>query len=256
MQIQRQAACLSYLSGRLWINTIDKLAIVALSLSCVSSNEWNMYKHSTGNVAQSNYAEGIDISHHQGAIDWQQCTPGRSGKTFVIAKATEGATYQDPNFLQNVAQMRAAGFQPGAYHFLRFGSSSPEAQMKNFVSQLSNAGLLADKASIIALDVEEHDGADYTLVQRVTEQSVRYLNDYAKVMPYIYTSTSFWNKYVAVTPDIVQKCPLWIARWREQPPLPDELPRGWRDWSIWQYDSRGPVQGITGPVDLNRMKRV
>ncbi|MCT4696882.1 glycoside hydrolase family 25 protein [Candidatus Cardinium sp. TP] len=220
----------------------------------VSSNRWNMHKHCTGNVAQSSYAEGIDISHHQGAIDWHQCTPGSSGKTFVIAKATEGATYQDPNFLQNVQQMCAAGFRPGAYHFLRFGSSSPEAQMKNFVSQLSSTGLLADKASIIALDVEEHDGADCTLVQHVTEQSVRYLNHYAKVMPYIYTRTSFWDTHVAVTPDIVKQCPLWIARWREQPPLADELPRGWCDWTIWQYASGGSVRGIMGAVDLNRMK--
>ncbi|WP_419241700.1 GH25 family lysozyme [Cardinium endosymbiont of Nabis limbatus] len=109
------------------------------------------------------------------------------------------------------------------------------------------------KDPIIALDIEEHKGADYRLVQRVTEESVRYLRDKANRTPYIYTRTSFWDAYVSDTPDIVAQCPLWIARWRDHPPLPNELPKGWASWKIWQYSDQGTVPGIRGPVDLNRM---
>ena len=212
-----------------------------------------MYKNPTGRTVQSNDIEGIDISHHQGKIDWGACTPAKSGKQFIIAKATEGKTYEDPMFVQNVTSARAAGFQIGAYHFLRFGTSSPSDQMANFVSKIRETGLLADKEPIIALDIEEHKGADYTLVGSMTEECVRYLKD-SKITPYIYTRTSFWDKHVAVTPDIVKECPLWIARWRKKSPLLHELPRGWDSWTIWQYSDKGSVPGITGEVDLNRMK--
>lgn len=128
--------------------------------------------------------------------------------------------------------------------------------MKNFVSQIDavKAALSDRKQSIIALDIEENQGiVDYNLVRGVVEESVRYLKN-INITPYIYTRTSFWDKYVAETPDIVKECPLWIARWGEAPPQPYELPKGWHDWAIWQYADKGSVPGITGPVDLNRIK--
>lgn len=214
-----------------------------------------MYKHFTG---QSDCIEGIDISHHQKTIDWGQLTPDRSGKQFIIAKATEGATYQDPMFIAYAKHAWAAGFRKiGAYHFLRFGSSLLKDQMKNFISQIEALkAVLPDlREPIIALDIEEHKGAKYDLVQSVTEESVRLLED-SNITPFIYTRTSFWDTYVSETPDIVKACPLWIARWRATQPKPDELPNGWDSWKIWQYTDQGQVPGIAGPVDLNKMKIV
>ncbi|WP_342264976.1 glycoside hydrolase family 25 protein [Cardinium endosymbiont of Philonthus spinipes] len=235
-----------------WTSNIAKLVATILAVSCVSPSKLRNKLYMAG---QPHYMEGIDISNHQKAINWEQCTPGRSGKDFVIAKATEGATYQDPMFGQNVSGARAAGFSRiGGYHFVRFGSSAPTAQMDNFVRQISDVGLLEDKEAIIALDVEEHTMADYTIVGSVVEICVRYLKA-MHITPYIYTRTSFWNAHVAVTPDIVKECPLWIARWRDVPPSPEELPRGWDLWTIWQYASKGQVPGIIGDVDLNRMIR-
>ena len=217
-----------------------------------------MYKHFTGFTGQSDCIEGIDISHHQGTIDWGQLTPDSSHKQFIIAKATEGATYQDPMFIEYAKHAWAAGFrQVGTYHFLRFGSSLPKDQMKNFISQIEalKAALPDLREPIIALDIEEHKGADYTLVQSVTEESVRCLKA-INITPFIYTRTSFWDAHVSETPAIVKACPLWIARWRTTPPEPKELPKGWDSWKIWQYTDQGKVPGISGSVDLNRMKMV
>ena len=64
---------------------------------------------------------GIDISHHQGRIDWDELkdngTINDSPIRFVMIKATEGSTQTDENFHDNFYQAREHGFTRGAYHF-------------------------------------------------------------------------------------------------------------------------------------------
>ena len=205
------------------------------------------------------YQEGIDISHHNENIDWSQLTPSNSNKTFIIAKATEGKSYQDPKFIQNYKNICNAGFQPGAYHFLRFGPSSAKDQMDNFIAQIQAAQQSTDQTKltnnepIIALDVEETNGSDYNLVNSVVEDSVRYLKK-INITPFIYTRQNFWDQHVKTTPDIVKECPLWIARYRNRPPSSNELPNGWQEWKIWQYSNTGSIPAIKGNIDLNKMK--
>lgn len=94
--------------------------------------------------------EGLDISHYQnegsGAIDWAQLAPDRSGKTFVVIKASQRSDYQDPHFVENWrnATNAAVGLQAGAYHFIEFdienpSVGSPAVQMANFMGQLRRA---------------------------------------------------------------------------------------------------------------------
>ena len=57
---------------------------------------------------------GIDISHHQGRIDWGELKDNgsinRCPIRFVMIKATEGATQTDENFRDNFYQARENGF--------------------------------------------------------------------------------------------------------------------------------------------------
>ena len=59
---------------------------------------------------------GPDVSHYQGAINWPAVKS--AGVGFAIAKATEGASYVDPQFKANWDGMKSAGVRVrGAYHF-------------------------------------------------------------------------------------------------------------------------------------------
>ena len=64
---------------------------------------------------------GIDISHYQGRIDWDELKDNGSINEcpirFVMIKATEGSTQLDENFRDNFYQAREHGFTRGAYHF-------------------------------------------------------------------------------------------------------------------------------------------
>ena len=197
--------------------------------------------------------ECIDVSLHNGKIDWSAVK--NSGKTFAFVKATEGVHFRDPLFLDNWQAMSDLGMKRGLYHFVRFDIHTVQRQMDNLSDYLAQASYNKDK-DIVALDIEENSGSeqpDYTCVGRITEQLVRMIKDKLGCYPYIYTRENFWDKYVAETPDIVKECPLWIARWRAKEPAPEELPKGWNHWQVWQYTDKATVPGISGYVDLDRM---
>ena len=102
-------------------------------------------------VAAQDRLRGIDVSHHQGDVDWKKVKG--SGVAFAFAKATEGETYTDPKFARNWAGMREAGLVRGAYHFGRPGHD-PVAQARHFVKAVgARSGDLQ-----LALDLEKDDG--------------------------------------------------------------------------------------------------
>ena len=61
---------------------------------------------------------GIDVSHHQGAVDWKKVR--RAGIDFVYLKATEGGKFVDRRFSRNWQEAKSAGLIVGAYHFFSF----------------------------------------------------------------------------------------------------------------------------------------
>src|ERR1700687_2207685 len=68
------------------------------------------------------YPWGMDVSHWQGAIDWD--TVASSGIAFAFVKATEGTTYRDPRFAFNYSEIARVGIFRGAYHFGRPGTDA------------------------------------------------------------------------------------------------------------------------------------
>ncbi|HEY3406411.1 MAG TPA: GH25 family lysozyme [Ohtaekwangia sp.] len=78
---------------------------------------------------------GIDISHHQGKINWKQLST--EDVSFIIMKATEGVDYKDPLFDSNWSASKSAGYKTGAYHFYRVCRDGKE-QAENFIRTVPN----------------------------------------------------------------------------------------------------------------------
>jgi lysozyme len=66
---------------------------------------------------------GIDVSHHQGVIDWERVA--NDGISFAYMKATEGNEFVDERFADNWRGAANAGLDRGAYHY--FPLCSPGA---------------------------------------------------------------------------------------------------------------------------------
>ena len=58
---------------------------------------------------------GIDVSAHQGVIDWTRVAGDNI--SFVYVKATEGGDFTDSRFAQNWTGAHEAGLDRGVYHF-------------------------------------------------------------------------------------------------------------------------------------------
>ena len=68
------------------------IVLFVLLSSCTSSSNRDLPK-----------SFGIDVSHHNGEINWKQVPDVE----FVYIKATEGATFVDPMYQQNIKGARA-----------------------------------------------------------------------------------------------------------------------------------------------------
>ena len=186
---------------------------------------------------------GIDISHHQGKIDWQKLKdkglidgyPIR----FVMIKATEGASRIDTNFRSNFHNAREYGFTRGAYHFYSVHSPA-KAQAEFFIRhvKLENGDLPP------VLDVE-HKPSNQT-DEEFKESIQLWLNMvefHYGVKPIIYTYYKFKTRYLG--DDIFDQYPYWIAHYYV------EKVEYQGEWKFWQHTDAGRLPGIKGDVDFN-----
>src|SRR5690242_12636409 len=80
---------------------------------------------------------GIDLSHHNGAVDFAQLVS--SGVVFAYIKATEGRFTQDRFYEANYVGLRDKNIFRGAYHFF-YPNFDPEEQAENFLSVVTQLG--------------------------------------------------------------------------------------------------------------------
>lgn len=160
-----------------------------------------------------------------------------SGVEFVFIKATEGVDFKDRNFRTNFDKARRAGLLTGIYHFFRFDRDGVEQAinlMRSVGSRRPELGLV--------IDVEKAGNPDSIPTETVKNrllQMVDYLNLLGhRVM--FYSNKDGYYEYLAET---FPGAPLWICGFSENPIN--------AEWSFWQFNHRGKVDGVTGDVDLN-----
>jgi len=192
----------------------------------------------SNSLASPNY-DGIDVSKYQGDIDWEAISKNKHIK-FAYIKATEGATYVDPRFEENIAEARKHGVKVGCYHFLRTSSSIADQfeNMKKYVRR-------EEQNLVPMIDVESMGKWNQQqLVDSLHEFAVMIYEHY-KVAPIIYTYVNFYNRNLSGK---FTNYPLFIARYTETEP---EMSDGTK-YVIWQFSERGRIDGIKGNVDLSR----
>lgn len=178
---------------------------------------------------------GIDISAHNGDIDFRKVAA--DGITFVIIKATEGGTFKDRRFVDNLREAREAGLKVGAYHFFRFDTPG-YMQGLNFLHSLQSREL--DLPLIIDIEEWANPNSQPTpvVLNRLTEMIDHLESHGHRVM--LYTNKNGFARFVRGR---LEGYPLWICSLIDEP---REI-----DWVIWQGTHNGRVDGINHPVDIN-----
>ncbi|MED4726893.1 glycoside hydrolase family 25 protein [Aneurinibacillus migulanus] len=179
--------------------------------------------------------KGIDVSHHNGTVDWKKVAA--DGVKFVFLKASEGTTFVDKTFKTNAANARANGIRVGAYHYAKFGNvAEAKAEAQHFLRTVSGVKITYP----LVLDLEENKkkASKATL----TDAAIAFLDAIEKAgyFAMIYAGKYFFE--TQLDEKRLKPYALWIARYNSF--------LG-RDAGVWQYTDKGKVSGISGNVDMN-----
>ena len=212
------------------------LLVAAVALAAIGVVAWRTFREYRPDPERYPL-RGIDVSHHQHAIDWTKVAA--DDVAFAYLKATEGGDYRDDAFARNWDAARAAGLAVGAYHFFTFCRPGAE-QADNVLATVPAA------ADALPLVVDLEFGGNCGRVPAPTDLRGELDAFLARVEPargrrvVFYVTAEFLDAYGAALPPRA----LWRRSLLREP---EPLAR----WVLWQYHNRGRVDGIDGPVDLD-----
>ena len=188
------------------------------------------------NIFASKYkVHGIDISHHQIRINWNDVDKKYK---FVFMKATEGKDFLDSDFTYNWTKAQLSGFRVGAYHFFTMLSSGEE-QAKYYISKVP----ISKDAFPPIIDLEIPTKYDKEVVNKELKDMIDILQEHYKKRVIIYVTKHTYKKYI--DGEFLLN-PIWFRNVKYYPKIDR--------WDIWQYSNRGRVYGIDGFTDRNVLK--
>ena len=193
--------------------------------------------------------KGIDVSEHQGDIDWGQVKA--AGYDFAFLRigyrgyGEQGTLCADAKFQQNIVNAHNAGVEVGVYLFSQ-AVSEDEA--------LQEAGLVLEQLQGHSLELpvvfdperirDDAARTDNVTGEQFTKNTVLFCEKMkeAGYQPMIY-SNMVWEAF-EYDMEALADYPIWYADYEPVPQTPYYF-------SFWQYSEKGSVDGIAGNVDLN-----
>lgn len=186
---------------------------------------------------------GIDVSHHQGEIDWHKLMTESGFDSlihFVYCKATEGNTHFDRQWVKNRKTLNDMGIPNGAYHFF-IPQDSALPQAKHFLNTWQKRDI--DLPPVLDIETEGLSDTDMIAKMKI------WLNEVEKksgMRPIIYTSRHF---YETKFQNDFKNYRFWIAAYSGKPLCIDD-----ERIIHWQYSETGKLPGIKEKIDLNVSK--
>ena len=235
------------------------------------------------------YIRGIDVAHWEPEIDWAKVRAQEI--RFAFIKATQAADYVDDKFTSHWTGAKQAGILRGAYHFIdprvdgrkqaehflrmvkmESGDLPPVLDLEDLpaaatVIPKAAAGRKAgQKAGQKAAKAAAANSlAANSQMIACAEVWLRLVEQETGRKPIIYSGPSFLGSRMTdakgAPPSWASKYMLWIANYLNHPVGDNDLPlqpKGWANWTIWQYSEAGMVDGVYNvgrasltAVDLN-----
>lgn len=188
---------------------------------------------------------GIDVSKYQGNL--VDDIDSLNDLSFIICKATEGATYKDPDFTNNWKMIKEKKLKRGAYHFYHT-DDDPLTQAKIFVETI---GILSPTDIAPIIDIEQGSISGEVNAAKLHADLIVFLNyvqTATKRKPMIYTGLAFANSYL-VNPAFANYH-LWIAEYsgRSEPILPVTWKK--KGYKIWQKSESYRIDSKTTDFDI------
>lgn len=198
----------------------------------------------------TDYTTGIDVSAHQGYIDWD--TVADDGIDFAILRVgyrgygSAGNICMDDMFETNIINAEKAGIKIGVYFYSQAVSQEEAIEEAEFVIDAVSD---YDIDCPVVFDWENEPGmgmrTDNLPGDVITDCAVSFCE---KVKEAGYTPAVYFNltdAYVRYDLDRISDYVFWYAQHE------GDTPEFYYQYSIWQYSDAGTVDGINGNVDMN-----
>ena len=190
-------------------------------------------------------AQGIDVSEHQGRIDWNAVKA--SGIDFAILRVGFGAPSWggrvDYQFNRNISECERLGIPYGVYIY---SYAFDNQQAADEASMVINCLSGHNPRLPVYYDLEDNsiiaNGRQTGIASRVQVFCNRI--SAAGYEPGIYANLNWFNNILTDSVFKSSSWDHWIAQYNSQCDYTG-------NYSFWQYKSNGKVPGINGNVDMN-----
>lgn len=190
---------------------------------------------------------GIDVSKWQKEIDWDKVK--NEGVDFAIIRcgyrgSVTGSLVEDPYFEQNIKGAQAAGIKVGVYFFTQAVNEVEAVEEASMVISLVRDYELQYPVFIDTEGAGGNGRADSLNVEERTAVCEAFCTTVknAGLEAGVYASRNWYNN--KLTTSTLESYAIWLAEYRSVP-----LYQGY--YQMWQYTSKGKINGINGNVDLN-----
>lgn len=192
---------------------------------------------------------GVDVSEHQGAVDWEQVRAAGFDFAFIrigYRGYSVGQIHEDDRAAENLEAARAAGMEIGVYFYSQAINTAEAAEEARWcLDYLAGMGLelpvvydweyVSAEARTGGMDKETLTECAKTFCSTITQggyQTMVYFN------PHIGSDLLELKE--------LQEYPWWLAMYTDTMDYPYKV-------DIWQYTETGSVPGIEGDVDIDLM---
>lgn len=184
---------------------------------------------------------GVDVSHHQGVMDWARCRAAGARFAFIRAGSINlaGECYTDRQFERN-ARLAPDYLPIGFYWYMR-----PQFLGKDQANYFCS--LIRDKRYKLppVMDLESSGGKS---PDEITQEGARFIRQvYARLNVWsLLYSRALWLNANTVSDPIWAMVGLFIARYKLMSgPWADRkcIPRDFNDWDFWQHSADGNGKG-------------
>lgn len=200
--------------------------------------------------------KGIDVSEHNGVIDWQRVKD--SGQVdFAILRAGYGQNAVDQRFRYNASECNRLGIPIGVYWFSYASSvSSAIKEANKCIETIKDYKIdypVAFDWEDDSVRVVKNSGVipDRNLATNLVKTFLDLINE-AGYKVCLYTNPSYlnqWFDWESIKKYLNWHVDLWLAQWPYN--IPDLSKPPAQNPAIWQYSEKGKIQGILTAVDLN-----
>lgn len=195
------------------------------------------------------YEIGLDLSRWDGKVTWSVLLGKKPG--YIILRSSYAGRVLDDLWLQDRHIVEKSGVTFGVYHV-----PSPDNSLHQETALLDVVIQNVITPEFVAFDLEIYHKA---LPKRALDLAYNVMDNY-NIPVFMYLNWDFRNQYTDQQfPSQLFSYPLWVAHWTTRAyPL---LPKGWKDWVLWQFSANGNQKGLSWGVsardiDINRTNPV